>query len=723
MKHHCRIRMLALLGLATTLALYCGPGKLLAGPATQFGLYNTGVGDDQLVLEEDDIDPHYELTEDSNLFPDAFVTTSAGGFPVPPWLGDNNLSAWITPSLNTNGPGDPEPAFENYIFRTTFNLTEPDLNGLEINGRWTSDNTGLDIYLNGISLGIPNGGQFTAMTNFTLDREFVVGENTLEFLVWNAFADTDPPDGNPAGIRVEFEGNGASTAPPIDPSAFPSLYNTGVDDDHQTLWGNTASDPHYVVIGPDEVEETPLTVPNGFPIPPWIPNNDKVRWISPPSDGAATREPGDYFYETTFDMTGRDPGNFTLVGRWSTDDTGQGILLNGTQIQPWTNPVGFGGSSVFVLTPDIVEASGGEVNSGENTLTFWVQNGGADPNPTGLRVEIDRGLSFSAPEGTARIPGLFATGVADDGLALPDSEPDPHYTMTVFPDEAIDPAVALSGPPGAWIANTPISRWIGPDNDAAGQGPAGDYEFEIQFDMTGLDPATAVIEGLWTSDNVGSDILLNGVPTGNGQTGNFGALFDFEISAARGDVFDPGINTLTFLVNNAGDAANPAGLRVDGIFGWATPLGGLRGDFNGNGQIDLEDIDILTAESASGENRQQYDLTGDGFVDQADVTEWAKSKDIGYTWIGDANFDGQFNTGDFVQVLGIGKYEQPGAKAVWSEGDWNGDGVFGTGDLVAALSDGGYEIGPRTDVAAVPEPSTFVLVLLAGLACLGLRRR
>ncbi len=150
---------------------------------------------------------------------------------------------------------------------------------------------------------------------------------------------------------------------------------------------------------------------------------------------------------------------------------------------------------------------------------------------------------------------------------------------------------------------------------------------------------------------------------------------------------------------------------------------GVLGDFNGNGEIDLGDIDLLTEVSAAKTHPQEYDLTNDGLVDEADVIEWAKADDIGYTWIGDANFDGQFNTGDFVQVLGIGKYEDQNAKAVWSEGDWNGDGVFGTGDLVAALSDGGYELGPRTDVSAVPEPSAIVLSLLGLVGSLGLARR
>ena len=155
--------------------------------------------------------------------------------------------------------------------------------------------------------------------------------------------------------------------------------------------------------------------------------------------------------------------------------------------------------------------------------------------------------------------------------------------------------------------------------------------------------------------------------------------------------------------------------EIDAEFGLMNLGMGTAGDFNENGEIDLEDIDILTEQSASGAHLPQYDLTGDGFVNEADVNMWAKDKEIGYTWIGDANYDGQFNTGDFVQVLGGGKYEDANSTAVWSEGDWNGDGVFGTGDLVAALGDGGYELGPRTDVAAVPEPASSLFALIAAL--------
>ena len=113
-------------------------------------------------------------------------------------------------------------------------------------------------------------------------------------------------------------------------------------------------------------------------------------------------------------------------------------------------------------------------------------------------------------------------------------------------------------------------------------------------------------------------------------------------------------------------------------------------------------------------------MNGDAQVNEADVSVWVK--DLYNSWIGDADLNGEFNSGDLVVVLASGTYET-GADSVWSTGDFNGDGHTDSGDLVAALSDGGYEIGPRAAVAAVPEPASASLLLLGTLALLSRRRQ
>ena len=57
---------------------------------------------------------------------------------------------------------------------------------------------------------------------------------------------------------------------------------------------------------------------------------------------------------------------------------------------------------------------------------------------------------------------------------------------------------------------------------------------------------------------------------------------------------------------------------------------------------------------------------------------------------GDSNFDGVFDSGDFVQVFQSAKYET-GQPATVEEGDWNGDGVFDSSDLVFAFQGGAFE--------------------------------
>lgn len=152
---------------------------------------------------------------------------------------------------------------------------------------------------------------------------------------------------------------------------------------------------------------------------------------------------------------------------------------------------------------------------------------------------------------------------------------------------------------------------------------------------------------------------------------------------------------------SADDVASMAAVGAAEFLG----LGAIDGDFNRNGMLDLDDINLLVSESAGGGNGAEFDLDSDGTVDQQDVLNWVR--DLKETWIGDANLDGEFNSSDFVAIFSAGKFEND-VDAGWDEGDWNGDGRFGSGDLVFAFSDGGFEMGPRA-AQLVPEPTGLVL--------------
>ncbi len=144
----------------------------------------------------------------------------------------------------------------------------------------------------------------------------------------------------------------------------------------------------------------------------------------------------------------------------------------------------------------------------------------------------------------------------------------------------------------------------------------------------------------------------------------------------------------------------------------------LLGDFNGNGDLDVSDVNVLSMEVASGQNNSPFDLNSDDKVDPEDLTVWVN--DLKATWIGDANLDGEFNSGDFVGVFTAGKYET-GEAASWESGDWNADLRFDSGDFVAAFSQGGYELGPR--VTLVPEPTAMKAIASLLLSVLLVRRR
>ncbi|MCA9169614.1 MAG: PEP-CTERM sorting domain-containing protein [Planctomycetales bacterium] len=149
------------------------------------------------------------------------------------------------------------------------------------------------------------------------------------------------------------------------------------------------------------------------------------------------------------------------------------------------------------------------------------------------------------------------------------------------------------------------------------------------------------------------------------------------------------------------------------------PLSLRVGDFNGNNELDVSDLDALFTVVKDGVAIKLYDLTGDLDVTGEDIAVWVH--DLANTYFGDANLDGEFNSADLVNVFTAGEYDD-GVEGIstWGTGDWNADGEFDSSDLVLAFQDGGYDAGPRP--AVVPEPSALGLLAAAGVG-LGAGRR
>jgi hypothetical protein len=181
---------------------------------------------------------------------------------------------------------------------------------------------------------------------------------------------------------------------------------------------------------------------------------------------------------------------------------------------------------------------------------------------------------------SAVIPGLFNTGVGNNGATLATGVIDPHYRLVQSADPAlpgpdarvVDDALFPIVGTGPWLPTTTVSKWIAPQANQSTGNQLGDYRYRISFDLAGLDPATALITGRWSSDNIGVDILLNGMPTGNANSAQFAGWSAFTISASSGDAFLEGSNTIDFIVNNAPPGANPTGFRAEFTSATAEPF-------------------------------------------------------------------------------------------------------------------------------------------------------
>ena len=148
-----------------------------------------------------------------------------------------------------------------------------------------------------------------------------------------------------------------------------TIYNTGVDGSGG-LAATGSTDLHYTlttILGPNTYVEKH---------PAWLADGPNSKWIAPTLDACLGCSTGTYIYHTTFDLTGFDPSTAVLVGKWSTDDSGLNIVLNG--VSTGNTAGGYGAFYDFTISSGFI--------AGVNTLDFSVANGGG--SWTGLRVEF-----------------------------------------------------------------------------------------------------------------------------------------------------------------------------------------------------------------------------------------------------------------------------------------------------------------------------------------------
>ncbi len=503
-------------------------GLALSAPIPK--LYNTGVDDAGNPLPNATVDPHYTLLESPDPeYPGPNTFTLEPGWPVAPdgpWVADSAVSRWIAPRARQSVGN----AAGSYTFRTTFDLTGFDPARARITGRWTSDNTGMDLVLNGNSLGISQPGNFGVFSEFTIEFGFVAGTNTLDFLVFNA-----GEAANPIGLRVEMIGTVEAAGEP-------------------------------------------------------------PRIVSAPVGGT-------YLVGDTVTLSVLADGTPPLRYQWK---------RNGADL-PAANDA--------TLTLDNVSTA----QEGEYTVV--IRNDVGEITSPAVRVTV-----------LDPLPGLYNTGVDDDRNVLWDGAEDPHYKLVVNPDDpavtvpVVQDSTAFPIVAGPWVANSDTSVWIGPRLETSGAA-GGDYVYELEVDLTGFDPRTAFIEGLWATDNA-AQLLLDGGTTGIANTGNFDTLSPFRLEG----LFLSGKNKLQFKVNNAGTGFT--GLRVQALRGGARkgssgdapriisqPLGGLL--------LTGESLDLsVLADGArplayqwrkngadlSGQTGTRLALTGVGLADAGDYT-------------------------------------------------------------------------------------------------------
>ncbi|GET40462.1 PEP-CTERM sorting domain-containing protein [Microseira wollei] len=190
-------------------------------------------------------------------------------------------------------------------------------------------------------------------------------------------------------------------------------------------------------------------------------------------------------------------------------------------------------------------------------------------NPINSRLFLVATVSSIVALGVVGEAQAASFTVYNTGAGVSPGAVDPHWQIISAPpgvSTGAGSAIELTSIPSPpWFANDSTSQWIGSAQSGFfATGPGGFYTYETKFDLTGLDPSTAVLKFFLASDDQTTNVALNGKSIISGSPSYLDNIGFQGFPAAPLTInreFVPGINTLRISLFTG--AGTPTGLRVN----------------------------------------------------------------------------------------------------------------------------------------------------------------
>ncbi len=250
----------------------------------------------------------------------------------------------------------------------------------------------------------------------------------------------------------------------------------------------------------------------------------------------------------------------------------------------------------------------------------------------------------------------FLVDITDDEVNTgdPDAWANDSFEFYVDPDD--------SGNPTDW--NTDVQLVIDAGNQVQVWNSPPGYENQVE---AGVLSAVTITETGWLLEiGIDKNVYNPGLPAVLGPAddpagNNYGFDFSFRDNDDPLGTGNKGGDTAYTTVYDWADPTSGGGFPSKQAGSWGDMIGGeptvASGDFDDNGVINVVDADALVGVITAMTNDPAFDLTLDGAVDQADLSQWladaATANGFAEPYLaGDANLDGNVNAAD-LNSLGV----------------------------------------------------------------------